>query len=95
VLRELVRNRLSGLRGRLLLPVTGRLDTLDARLGSVDARLVQLGCRLDQIELDVETTGARAAALTEQSLGFTETTSRVAQRVDEIERLLGPPAAEP
>ncbi len=95
MLRQLVRNRLSALRGRLWRPVTGRLDALDTRLGSVDARLVQLGCRLDQIEVDVETTGARAAALTEQSLGFTEITRRVAQRAEEIERLLGAPAAEP
>jgi hypothetical protein len=93
--RQRARERLSGVRARLLFPVTVRLDTLDARLDAIDARLVNLGSRLDKIDEVVQTTGVRAAALNDTARRSSDTATRLARRLDEIERLLGAPAAEP
>jgi hypothetical protein len=95
VVRQRARERLSGVRARLWFPVTVRLDTLDSRLDGIDARLVDLTSRLDQIDEVVQTTGVRAAALYDTARQSSDTATRLTRRLDEIERLLGAPAAEP
>jgi hypothetical protein len=71
-----------------------RSDSLESRLDAIDAALAGLVRRLEEIEVVMQTTGARAAALTERSLGNTESSLRIERRVEEIERLRGAPAAD-
>jgi hypothetical protein len=83
---------------RVFAPVVARVDirsdALESRFDAIDARLDGLVRRLEEIEVVMQTTGARAAALTERSLGNAESRLRVERRVEEIERLLGAPAAD-
>ena len=93
-----LRNLVAGVRKRAFTPVVARVDirsdVLESRLDAIDASLVGLVRRLEEIEVVLQTTGARAAALTERSLGNTESSLRIERRVEEIERLLGAPAAD-
>ena len=92
------RSLVVGVRRRLFTPVLARVDirsdSLESRLDAIDAPLAGLVRRLEEIEVVLQTTGARAAALTERSLGNTESSLRIERRVEEIERLLGAPAAD-
>lgn len=66
-----------------------RLDQLRADVGGLDQRISELDRRLDHIERLSETTGMRAAGATEEVTRVTESTSRLSQRIAEIERRLG------
>jgi hypothetical protein len=93
-----LRSLVVGTRRRIFTPVIARVDVradaLESRLDAIDACLASLTRRLEDIEVVIQTTGARAAALTERSLGNTESSLRIQRRVEEIERLLGAPAAD-
>jgi hypothetical protein len=97
VMQQLRSQVVSGWR-RVFAPVVARVDirsdALESRLEAINARLDGLVRRLEEIEVVIQTTGARAAALTERSLGNTESSLRIQRRVEEIERLLGAPAAD-
>jgi hypothetical protein len=62
---------------------------LHAQLRDIDRRLAAVGARLDEVQALVETTAARAATTTEQSLSVVESDARTARRFEEIERMLG------
>ena len=94
-----LRSLVVGTRRRVFTPVIARVDVradarVESRLDAIDACLASLTRRLEDIEVVIQTTGARAAALTERSLGNTESSLRIQRRVEEIERLLGAPAAD-
>jgi hypothetical protein len=67
---------------QLLAEVHGQLSEITVRLDAVSARL-------DDVQAIVEATAARAATLTEQTLGVVESGARTTRRFEEIERLLG------
>jgi hypothetical protein len=93
-----LRSLVVGTRRRVFTPVIARVDVradaLELRLDAIDASLAGLARRLEEIEVVLQTTGARAAALTERSLANAESSLRMQRRVEEIERLLGAPAAD-
>jgi transposase len=81
-----VRQALTGLRSRMLTPVIGRFDQLDERLDATDALLAQLVRRIDDLEVLIQSAGARVSTLAEAPV---ESEARILRRVEEIERLLG------
>jgi hypothetical protein len=93
-----IRSLVWGMRKRTFTPVVARVDirsdALESRLDAIDASIAGLLRRLEEIEVVMQTTGARAAALTERSLGNTESSLRIERRMEDIERLLGAPAAD-
>jgi hypothetical protein len=66
----------------LLRPVFDRFDRLEGRLDHLEGRLDDLQGLLEQVS-------ARTSARSEASLAVTESVSRTARRIDEIERILG------
>jgi transposase len=70
----------------MLTPVIGRFDQLDERLDATDALLAQLVRRIDDLEVLIQSAGARVSTLAEAPV---ESEARILRRVEEIERLLG------
>jgi hypothetical protein len=62
---------------------------LHTQLREINERLSSVSARLDDVQAVVEASSARAATLTEQSLGVVESDARTAKRFAEIERRLG------
>jgi hypothetical protein len=93
-MQQQLRSTLVDLRRRLLTPVIAGLVSVEARLDALDTTVAHLARRLDEIEAAIQATGARASAAGERSVQVTESSARIQRRVEEIERLLGAPAAE-
>ncbi len=75
-------------------PVIFRLEVLRDDIRGLDQRLVELGGRIDELERLAQTTGMRASGAAEEIAQLVESTTRVGQRVAEVERLLGASAGE-
>ena len=75
-------------RDRAIAPVMGRLDGLQA---STDARLDELTRRVASMEKVIEILDGRAATVTERSVAQGESQTRLARRLEEIEKLLDSP----
>ena len=75
-------------RDRAIAPVMGRLDGLQA---STDGRLDELSRRVASMEQVIEILDGRAATVTERSVAQGESQTRLARRLEEIEKLLDSP----
>ena len=62
---------------------------LHDQLHDIDIHLETMSARLDEVQTLVETTAARAATATEDTLGVVESDARTTRRFEEIERMLG------
>ena len=70
-------------------PLLDRFDRIIVRLDSIDGRLERLERRMDEMEAFVQATAARVNTVSERTLTGVESAARTAQRVLEIEKLLG------
>ena len=89
-----MRRRLRALLGRSFravhYPSLARLDAMEA---SLDTRLDSVIRRVDELAAMIQSADGRAAVASERSAAQAETNSRLARRLEEIERLLAAPAA--
>jgi DNA anti-recombination protein RmuC len=83
-----LRSLLIRARDRALAPMTERLDAIS---GETSRRLDELAERVGDLEVLLQVIDGRAATITERSVSQEESRARLARRVEEIERLLGPP----
>lgn len=80
-----MRQGLSRARAAALRPVIERLDALN---DTTTARLDELAKRVTDLEVVLQAVEGRAATVTERSVAQQESQTRLARRLDEIEKLL-------
>lgn len=89
-----MRGRLRALAGRsrhaALAPTLAQLEAMEA---SLNARLDTVIRRLDELDALIQAFDGRVAGAAERSTTQAETHARLAQRLDEIEKLLAAPAS--